>query len=129
VSLIPLNAAHWEGKLMLYRPAFALASVAVGLLVAGVMANLKVIISLRSETVQAAQQLLMMVLMIPLLVLQLIPMLLLSVVPNGRQLLKQWLSLDFAAVILVVVAVLVAANAGLLFAVLARFRRARLCLD
>ena len=129
VSLIPVNAAHWEGELMLYRPVPALSSVVVSLLVAGVMANLGVIISLRSETAQGAQQLLMTLLMMPLLVLQLIPMLLLSVVPDGRELLKQWLSVDLSRVFLVVVAVLAAANAVLLVAAAARFRRARLCLD
>jgi ABC-2 type transport system permease protein len=129
VSLVPVNVVHWDGELILFRPAFALADVLLSLLVAGVMANLGVIISLRSETAQGAQQLLMMVLLVPLMALQLVPMLLLSVVPNGRELLRQWLSVDFSAVIIVAVAVLVAANAALLVVVMARFQRARLCLD
>lgn len=129
VSLVPVNAVHWEGELMLYRPAVAIADIVVSLLVAGLMANLGVIISLRSETAQGAQQLLMTVLLVPLMVLQLVPMLLLSVVPDGRELLRQWLSVDFTTVILAVVAVLSAANVGMLVVVMVRFQRARLCLD
>jgi ABC-2 type transport system permease protein len=129
VSLVPVNAVHWEGELMLYKPAVAIADIVVSLLVASLMANLGVIISLRSETAQGAQQLLMTVLLVPLMVLQLVPMLLLSVVPEGRELLRQWLSVDFTAVILAVVAVLAAANVGLLLVVMARFQRARLSLD
>jgi ABC-2 type transport system permease protein len=129
VSLVPVNAVHWEGELMLYRPAVAIADIVVSLLVAGLMANVGVIISLRSETAQGAQQLLMTVLLVPLMVLQLVPMLLLSVVPDGRELLRQWLSVDFTTVILAVVAVLSAANVGMLVVVMVRFQRARLCLD
>jgi ABC-2 type transport system permease protein len=129
VSLVPVNAVHWEGELMLYRPAVAIADIVVSLLVAGLMANLGVIISLRSETAQGAQQLLMTVLLVPLMVLQLVPMLLLSVVPDGGELLRQWLSVDFTTVILAVVAVLSAANVGMLVVVMVRFQRARLCLD
>jgi len=124
-----VNAVHWEGELMLYRPAVAIVDIVVSLLVAGLMANLGVIISLRSETAQGAQQLLMTVLLVPLMVLQLVPMLLLSVVPDGRELLRQWLSVDFTTVILAVVAVLSAANVGMLVVVMVRFQRARLCLD
>jgi ABC-2 type transport system permease protein len=129
LSLVTVNLLHWDGQVMLYEPRVALANVAVSLLVASLVANLGVLISLRSATAQGAQQALMSALMVPLLVLQLVPMVMLGVVPDGREILKKWLSLDFTQVILVVVTVLVAANVGLLLAAMARFRRSRLILD
>ena len=66
------------------------------------------------------------VLLVPLMVLQVIPMILLSVVANGRDLLKEWLSVDLTSVVLVAISVLVVMNAGLLLATMARFKRSRL---
>ena len=129
VALILVNLLHGSGRIMLYRSEIAVANVLVSLLMSALIANLGVLVSLRSTTAQGAQQVLISLLLVPLMILQLIPMALFSVVPNGRELLTQWLSVDLASVILVVVAVLVAANAGLLLATMAHFQRARLTLD
>jgi len=126
VSLVVVNLLHWDGQVMFYKPIVALADVAVSLLIAGLVANLGVLISLRSETAQGAQQALMSALMVPLLVLQVTPAVMLSVVPNGREILKEWLSVDFTQVVLILTAALVIANVGLLLAAMARFQRARL---
>jgi ABC-2 type transport system permease protein len=129
VSLIPANLIHWSGRIAVYDLDVALAYIGVSLLVAGLMANLGVLISLRSATVQGAQQALMMVMIAPLLVLQVVPMLMLSVVPDGEEKLKQWLSVDFTTVILVVGAVLLVASLAVLWLAMVRFQRARLLLD
>lgn len=129
VSLIPVNILHWEGRLLVFRPDVALAVVAVSLLLAGMMASLGILISLRSATAQGAQQVLISVLLVPMLVLQIVPMLFLSVIPNGRELLKQALSVEFSHVALVMVAVLLVLNVGFFLAAMARFQRSRLCLD
>jgi ABC-2 type transport system permease protein len=129
VSLVTVNLLHWDGRVMFYKPVVALANVAVSLLIASLVANLGVLISLRSATAQGAQQALMSAILIPLMVLQLVPTVMLSVVPNGRKILKQWLSVDFTQVVLVLIAVLLAASLGLLLAAMARFQRSRLTLD
>jgi ABC-2 type transport system permease protein len=126
VSLVTVNLLHWDGQVMFYKPAVALADVVVSLLIAGLVANLGVLISLRSETAQGAQQALMSALMIPLLVLQLLPAVMFSVVPNGREILTEWLSVDFTQVALILTAALLVVNVGLLLAAMARFQRARL---
>jgi ABC-2 type transport system permease protein len=126
VSLVVVNLLHWDGQVMFYKPIVALADVAVSLLIASLVANLGVLISLRSETAQGAQQALMSALMVPLLVLQVTPAVMLSVVPNGREILKEWLSVDFTQVVLILTAALLVVNVGLLLAAMARFQRARL---
>jgi ABC-2 type transport system permease protein len=126
VSLVTVNLLHWDGQVMFYKPVVALADVVVSLLIAGLVANLGVLISLRSETAQGAQQALMSALMIPLLVLQVLPAVMLSVVPDGGEILEEWLSVDFAQVALILTAVLLVVNVGLLLAAMARFQRARL---
>lgn len=128
-ALIPVNLMHWAGRILVYRAEVALANLLVSFLMSALIANLGVLVSLRSATAQGAQQVLISVLLVPLLVLQVIPMILLSVVPNGRELLKEWLSVDLTSVVLVVIAVLVVMNAGLLLAAMARFKRSRLHLD
>jgi ABC-2 type transport system permease protein len=126
VSLVTVNLLHWDGQVMFYKPVVALADVVVSLLIAGLVANLGVLISLRSETAQGAQQALMSALMVPLLVLQVLPAVMLSVVPDGGEILEEWLSVDFAQVALILTAVLLVVNVGLLLAAMARFHRAKL---
>jgi ABC-2 type transport system permease protein len=128
VGLVPVNLLHWAGHIVVYDPGIALVTGIVGLLASGMIANLGVLISLRAATAQGAQQVLISTLMIPLLVLQVVPMVLLGAVPNGREILKQWLSIDFTPVFIGVIAVLVVLNVGLLLAAMARFQRSRLSL-
>jgi len=126
VSLVTVNLLHWDGQVMFYKPIVALADVVVSLLIAGLVANLGVLISLRSETAQGAQQALMSALLVPLLVLQVTPAVMFSVVPDGREILEKWLSVDFTQVVLILTAALLVVNVGLLLAAMVRFQRARL---
>jgi hypothetical protein len=95
----------------------------------GVVASLGVLISLRSATVQGAQQALMGALLIPLMMVQIAPIVLMSIVPNGRVLISQITKADFATVVGVISGVLLLLNLGLFAATLARFKRSRLILD
>jgi uncharacterized membrane protein YvlD (DUF360 family) len=93
------------------------------------VASLGVLISLRSVTVQGAQQALIFSLLIPLMALQVLPIILISVVPDGRAVLKQLTEANFTTVVAVIATVLLLANALTIPAALARFKRARLILD
>jgi ABC-2 type transport system permease protein len=129
VSLIPVNIMHWSGRIAVYRPVMLVGNVLISLLFSGLVASLGVLISLRASTAQGAQQTLMSVILVPILVIQVVPALMFSVVPNGREILQRWLSIDITIVITVVVAVLAVLNVGLLLAATARFKRSRLVLS
>jgi len=130
VSLVMVNVTHWDGQVLLYTPIMALANVALSLLMASLVAGLGVLISLRAATVQGAQQTLMAATLFPLVLLQMIPLLLLNVVPDGKARLKELVAAaNPTQIILIVMAVLVVLDVGLLMAALARFKRARLILD
>jgi len=129
LSLIVANVISWNGQISFYKPMVFLGDMVVSLLMVGLIASLGILVSLRASTVQGATQMLMFGFMIPLLVVQVGPILLLSVVPNGEEILKKILSVDLTTVLLVLTAILVTLDAGLLLAAMARFRRARLILD
>lgn len=129
VSLIVANLVAWQGTFRFYPPLLLIANVAMSLLMSGLVASLGVLISLRSATVQGAQQALTGALLIPLMLLQIGPIVLMSLMPNGRELINQMLKVDFATVVSVLSGVLLLLNFGLFAAALARFKRARLILD
>ena len=130
LSLLMVNVTHWDGRVLFYTPIMALANVALSLLLASLVAGLGVLISLRSATVQEAQQTLMTATLFPLVLLQMIPPLLLNVVPDGRVRLRELVTAaNPTQIILIVMAALVVLDLGLFVAALARFKRARLMLD
>jgi ABC-2 type transport system permease protein len=129
VGLLPVNLFHSTGRIMVYRLDIALAIILTSFLMSTLLASLGVLISLRAATAQGAQQALISSLLVPLMIVQVVPMVMLSLVPNGREILASWLSVDFAAIILVVVGVLVVLNVGLVLIAMTRFRRARLLLS
>ena len=122
LGLVTVNAAHGEGHVLLYSPTVAVADVVLSFLVATFVAGIGILISLRSSTVQAAQQLLMTILLIPPLVLGVI----FSVF--HRQIGNTLGGIDFMQAVLIAMGVLMAADMVLLLAIVARFRRARLIL-
>lgn len=65
IGLLIVNAVHWEGAVILYTPAVLFANLVLGLLVSLLTASLGTLISLRAKGVQEAQQLLVMILMLP----------------------------------------------------------------
>jgi ABC-2 type transport system permease protein len=127
VSMVMVNITRWEGRMLLYTPTMALANGMFSLLLAGLVAWLGVLTSLRAATVQQAQQRLMSATLLPVVLLQMIPLLLLNVVPDGREYLHRMVTAaDPQQVLLVVLAVLVLLDLVLMAAAMARFKRSRL---
>jgi len=129
LSLIVANLVAWQGYFVFYPPVLLITDVMTSLLMSGVVASLGVLISLRSATVQGAQQALMGALLIPLMMVQIVTIVLMSLMPNGGELIRQITKADFTTVITVICSVLLLLNIGLFAAALARFKRARLILD
>ena len=130
VSLVMVNVTHWDGQVLFYTSIMVLANVALSLLLAGLVAGLGVLISLRAATVQEAQQSLMTATLFPLVVLQMIPVLLLNVMPDGKAFLKEIVErANPTEIILIVLAVLLVLDLALLVIAMARFKRGRLILD
>lgn len=123
IALITVNIAHWEGHLLFYSWRVLLASVGLSLILAFMVSGAGVLISLRSATVQEAQQLLMTSFMIPPMILGFVAF------AFHNQIADALSGLDFTVVILVVAAVMALMAAILTLAAMARFRRARLMLD
>jgi len=130
VSLVMVNITHWDGHVLLFTPTIALANAALSLLIACLIANLGVLISLRAATVKGAQQSLMSATLYPLMFLQMIPLLLLNVVPDGRIILKKLvLAANPTQIILIIMTVLMVLDLGLLVVAMVRFKRVRLILS
>jgi ABC-2 type transport system permease protein len=122
LGLVTVNVAHGEGHVLLYSPTVAVADVVLSFLVATFVAGIGILISLRSATVQAAQQLLMTILLIPPLALGAIFSVFHKQIGNALG------GIDFMQIVLIAMGVLIAADAALLLAIMARFQRARLIL-
>lgn len=56
VALIPINIMHGEGELLFYQPVVALSGLVISFLLACLMSNIGVLVSLGAETVKQAQQ-------------------------------------------------------------------------
>ena len=123
LALLTANIVHWDGQVQFYSPTILLLDLAFGLVLATLIASAGVLISLRASTVQEAQQLLGVVVMVPPMFLGLIALILLDQIGDLLE------GLEAYQVILVVMAVLLAACLALLAAAIARFRRARLIVD
>jgi ABC-2 type transport system permease protein len=126
VSLVIVNVMNWDGQFLFYKPTIFLLNLVLSLLLSALMASLGVFISLRAEKVQTAQQTLIFIFLIPIMILQAIPMVMMSVVPNGRDILEKIFSMDFTLLLIIVFALLILINLGLLWGATVRFQRSRL---
>jgi len=129
LSLAIVNLVHWEGHVLLYTPAILLGDLSISLLVAMLTAAAGVLFSMRAATAHEAQQTLMAVLLIPLLILQFGSLFILRS-ESGRSRMSEALrTVSLEQVLLAIVAVLLVLDAVLLAAAAMRFRRARLIAD
>jgi len=128
VSLVTVNVAHWGGPILFYKPSILLADLAFSFLVAMLTAGAVVLFSLRAATAQEAQQTLMAVLLIPPMILQFALFAILGSESGEARFREVLATLSFEQIILVIVAVLMVLDLGLLMAAMARFKRARLIL-
>ena len=122
LALLTVNAAHWQGHVLLYSPAIVVADVVLSFLLAVFVAGVGILISLRSASVQSAQQLLVTILLIPPLVLGVIFSVFHKQIGNALG------GIDFMQAVLIAMGVLIAADVVLALAIMARFQRARLIL-
>ena len=123
LGLVTVNVAHWEGKLLLLTPTIALADLALSFLLATLATGAGILISLRSKTVQEAQQILTVVLIFPPMVLGMIMTLLQDRVREFVGAFKG------EQILLIVVAILAVIDVVVFVAAMARFQRSRMYLD
>jgi hypothetical protein len=117
---------HWEGRFLFFDGTIFLLNLGLSLFLSGLVASLGVFISLRAEKVQSAQQTLVFIFLVPLMILQAVPMVMMSVVPNGREILESFLSKDFTFFAVLAFTALLLINGGLLWGALLRFQRSKL---
>jgi ABC-2 type transport system permease protein len=126
ISLIPVNILASNEGFLFYRPAVLIGGMLFGLLVAVLTASAGVLLSLRSETVQEAQQTLMFILLIPLMLVQAVGFLALGT-DAGREFVEQVLvALTLEQYVLLLCSVVLLLDVGLFIAARRRFQRARL---
>jgi len=123
LGLVTVNVAHGEGKLLLLTPTIALADLALSFLLATLATGAGILISLRSKTVQEAQQTLTVVLIFPPMVLGMFMTLLQDRV---RELIG---AIQGEQILLIIVAILVVIDVVVFVAAIARFQRSRMYLD
>jgi ABC-2 type transport system permease protein len=124
MSLAIVNILVWNGQFQFYPLSILLPDLGLGLLFSGLMVTLGILISLRSATVQNAQQVLMMIVVIPIFGLQAIIFLFPMEKTReflGRFNLNQFLLIFLGALLLV--------DVGLLLTAMSRFKRSRLILN
>jgi ABC-2 type transport system permease protein len=125
MSLVIVNILVWNGKFQFYPLSILLADLGLGLLFSGLMVTLGILISLRSATVQSAQQVLMMALVIPIFGIQAVVFLLPTFLPmeDIREFLARF---DYNKILLIFLGIMLLADVGLLLAAMSRFKRSRL---
>jgi ABC-2 type transport system permease protein len=128
MSLAIVNMLLWNGKFQFYQMSILLANLGLGLLFSGLMVSLGILISLRSATVQSAQQVLMMIVVIPVFGFQAIVFLLPTFLPMSS--IREFLSrFNYDQILLIILGILLLLDIGLLLAAMSKFKRSRLILN
>ena len=127
VSLMVVNLFDGRSGFQGYQANILWMDILGSLLFAGFVSGLGTVISLRSATVQAASQSIVVMIFLPLLLLQAVVFLLPAFLPKAavKALLDQ---LSFTNIMIVVLAVLLAVDFLLLLGAVSRFQRSRLIL-
>ena len=129
VSTLAVNIASWDGQFHLYSTPLLIGNVLLSLLMAILTAGAGVLFSLRSDTVQQAQQSLMAVMLIPFVLGQVVVFILLSS-QGGRERLRELTQQVTVEQVVIVAALLMSGlAAGLFWAAVRRFQRERLILS
>jgi len=130
LGLVTVNIAHWGGRLLLYPLTVIVTGLLLSLLMATLSAAMGVFVSLRAATVRKAEQDMMALLVCGFMVVAWAPILVLKTIPGLEARFAELLtSLDVTHLILALLFVLIALDAGFLVAAIHRFQRARLILD
>jgi len=127
LGVLTVNVAFWPGHVLMYAPWLAGSGLALSLLAAGLSATAGVLISLRASSVRQAVQTMgiaiMVVLFVPIFGLRALP------AETQARLMQTLGGANLSQIVWGAAAVLLTADAVLLLAAMARFRRARLILD
>jgi ABC-2 type transport system permease protein len=129
-ALAVFNAANWNGEFQVHPPTLLAAIVGFGLLLPLITAGVGVIISLRAPTVQQAEQLLVLGLLVPVFLLQVLGAVLLGMGRERARALIDFLEgLNWPVALAAALVILAAAAILLLWAAETRFQRSRLMVD
>jgi ABC-2 type transport system permease protein len=127
LGVVTVNLVHWEGRIRFYRTSVAVGAVGLGLLGAGLMGGLGILLSLHAPTARQAQQRLL----IPITIILMVPSLAGLILPPAQQ--QQFFRLlaeaDVTTIVLAILGGLLVVDAGLIALALARFQRTRLITD
>ena len=127
ISLGVVNILEWNGGFQIYSSDILWINLSASLLVSAMVANLGILISLRSPTVQNAAQTIMLLLFMPFILLQAVIFLLPSFLPPDK--VSTYLArLDFTSITLIVLGILLVADITLFLGALYRFQRSKLIL-
>ncbi|NJD58032.1 MAG: ABC-2 type transporter [Anaerolineae bacterium] len=124
MSLMVVNLLIGEGKFQFYPMNILITDLGFSALFSGLMATLGILVSLRSATVQSAQQMLMMIVIIPIFGLQ--ALIFLFPMEKTREILGRF---DLNQFLLIFLGAMLLADVVLLLAAMARFKRSRLMLN
>lgn len=128
IGLVTANIVLWEGEVMFYKPSVFISDVALSFLISLITAGAGVLFSLRAESVQQAQQSLMAVMLIPLLILQAVFMVAGSL-PETRDKLQDFLeTVSLEQVVLYIALILAALALGCIAMAIRKFERSKLIL-
>jgi ABC-2 type transport system permease protein len=127
LGLIAVNLVHRDGRFLVYRPDIGVGAVLLSFASAWLASTFGVLISLRSPTVQQAQQLIGYAILLPGILLAVATVAL----PRGARgnVLSNVGHAGLAGGVLAVAIVFLVFGAGLLIVAMARFQRTRLSLD
>ena len=128
VSLMVVNLLNGQRGFQNYQPNILWMDILASLLMAGFVSSLGIVISLRSPTVQAASQSIMLMLFMPFLLLQAVVFLLPVFLPKStiKAIAAEF---NFTNIMLVVLAILLVVDIVLFLGSMARFQRSRLILS
>ena len=123
IGLIVVNATQWTGNIGFYEPQVLLADLCLGLLISTLTASLGVLISLRSKSIQEAQQVLTTILFLPPMVAGFVAFALAGRLKGSAP------SVNGGLAVLIALAVIAALCVVFIWLAMRRFRRDRLVSD
>lgn len=131
VALIPINILHGQGGVLVYTPVVALSGLVLSFLLACLMSNIGILVSMRAETVKQAQQKLGLSVFVCVYLVPMAGVYALRWVPQTLRdrLFQPILTGDVGGQVLLACVGLILVNVGVFVLAKARFQRASLVGD
>ena len=130
IALIPVNIINWNGKLLFYKPEVLVGGMVLSFLLACLMSDIGVLVSLRAGTAKQAQQTLGLSVFILAYVVPMAGVHLLRYVPKETRdrLLQPVLTGDITSIVILASVILTLISLSLYAIAKARFQRSKLIL-